>query len=151
MHSQRDQCRVLASQIFTEAFALIDTPDKWCRGGYAAKENDCPIDFESPVACKFCSLGAIYKVLASHRTTAVIGLEKYTFPDEVFQIVKLTLPPSYQRGGLADLNDFGGYEKVVEFFKQAIANAQQLEGSDGNPENCQPATDDGKGANSLPF
>lgn len=126
--SDHNDCVVPASQIFTEALALIDSPHKFYRGGYAAMSNDYPVTFTSPEACKFCALGALYRVVMIHRPRR--GMEIYLFPDSVFQVITITLPSNYAKSGLSALNDYGGYDAVQKFFADAIIAAKQREEDD---------------------
>lgn len=43
------------------AKALVDTPEKWLQGRYAADENGDPRCVNELDAVRFCALGAIYK------------------------------------------------------------------------------------------
>ena len=50
------------SQILRKAKALIDSPEKWLKGSYAADEHGNALQIDNQIACKFCSVGALQKI-----------------------------------------------------------------------------------------
>jgi len=49
------------SEFLRKAKSLIDTPDKWTQGTYAADRNGIPVIPDSAAAQCFCSLGALWR------------------------------------------------------------------------------------------
>ena len=52
-----------SKQIFLAAFALISDPAHWTKGAHARNALDKSVDVYDTTACKFCSAGAIYRVM----------------------------------------------------------------------------------------
>lgn len=48
-----------AKQLLNRARRIIDTPDKFVRGQFAATKNGSIVDQYSAKACKFCVMGAL--------------------------------------------------------------------------------------------
>lgn len=48
-------------EILRAARALIDTPEKWAKRYYAYDAHGFTVDPESPGACRFCAVGALYR------------------------------------------------------------------------------------------
>ena len=42
---------------------LLESPDNWCQGCYALDEHGGEVGYSSLAACKWCLLGAIFKML----------------------------------------------------------------------------------------
>lgn len=51
-----------ALQILEEAWALLQQPDGWTRGSFAANKAGTPTTIQDPTATCFCSLGAVGRV-----------------------------------------------------------------------------------------
>lgn len=50
-----------------KAHELLDSPEKWTQGARAKDEHDAHVEARSPVATKWCCLGAIEKVSRSKK------------------------------------------------------------------------------------
>lgn len=86
-----------------KAYEVIDSPEKWCQGRYALDNMAASVSHNSPSACKWCLVGAIWK--AYHKIDIVsekVGLvykrlhvipnvwndEYYRKWEEVYNILK---------------------------------------------------------------
>ena len=98
-------------QILIEARKLIENKDNWTQFVYARDIRGLKVVEDSPVACRFCLLGALNRVARSDRETyhrAIVALtaaQLELFPDTF----KLT-----------EVNDFYGHEAVLRLLDQAI-------------------------------
>lgn len=59
--------RKSVSEILNAAADLLEQPGAWTQGTLARNETGAKVENESPAACSFCVLGAIYKVAPDNR------------------------------------------------------------------------------------
>jgi len=101
--------KLVIKNILIKAKAVIANPDNWIQNSMAQGIDGWQTSVSDPQACKFCSVGAIYKVNGSMNSVtelARIALEKNT-------------------GGLSlDMfNDTHTHQEVMALFDTAIKNA----------------------------
>ena len=53
------------AEVLRAARALIETPERWCRGAWARSAHRRPVLEASAKACSFCALGAVNRVAPS--------------------------------------------------------------------------------------
>lgn len=99
------------SEILKEAKKLIENPENWTQHAYARTKHDQIIHVNSPLACKFCSLGAVEYLCDSNwsDTPAVMFLAKAA------------------DGPIGLYNDNHTHEEVMQAWDKAIALAEQAE------------------------
>ncbi len=97
-----------------KAKALIASPDKWCQGAYAETADGNTVQTNSPLAEKFCSLGAIDRVDNSNRYFAQRAIEYY--------IATIT-NSEYGKTSVGTYNDTTGrtHEEILALFDGTIA------------------------------
>lgn len=104
------------------AKALLSSPDAWTKESFARDKYDEHTDIESPAACKFCSIGAIYRLVGttqedinalSHATRSLTAVIKKKFGDKF--------------GDLAYFNDRPAttHQDVLNLFSEAIEHLKQ--------------------------
>lgn len=93
-------------EILIAAKALIDTPDKWIKGRYAATASGQTIGPDEKAATCFCSMGAIHRISENFddASRAVIALEK-NIPSDL---------------GIISFNDYKTHAEVMAMFDRAI-------------------------------
>lgn len=124
-----------ASEILTQALALIEGPKKIARGRYAERADGYSADFMSQDAFCFCLMGALNRVCNTIENR--FGSKRYDWPSGVSRAM---IHASNANGyaGYTDLNDFGGYDKVVDTFKKAIQFAKEEEECERAKSSSQP-------------
>jgi hypothetical protein len=100
------------SEILIAAKALIDTPDKWTVNALARDINDREVGAKSIAACKFCSAGAIDRILGSN----------WLFNVKVYRILGAQM-----HGYTANFNDTHNHAEVMLAWDKAIAQALKTE------------------------
>ena len=51
---------------------LISTPEKWCKGSFARNTSNIPVGENSESACKWCLVGALFKICGHSKNSAEI-------------------------------------------------------------------------------
>lgn len=64
---------MITSEILRAAKAKIDTPEKWCKGEYATDIRGNGLHAASPLACKWCSVGAVQAITFNKDWGDVVG------------------------------------------------------------------------------
>lgn len=98
-----------------KAFQLIQPLRNWTQRYAARDKNDLCVIPESPKACKWCSTGALIRVLS------LAGLEKY---HSTFLELKMYLHRAASKHGhptIESLNDQTNHDVVLLAWRDAIA------------------------------
>lgn len=98
-----------AVEVLRWARDLIADPERWCQGALAENAECEPVDYDSPDACRWCALGAVYR--ASPKT-----------PDGDAAI--FYLHDAARPRGLIDANDNQDHAAVLDLYDRAIALAE---------------------------
>jgi hypothetical protein len=109
------------SQYLRDVRALIDTPEKWVKGFYAANADGRPVRPNDPAACKFCIRGAMDRVTS--------GLE-CSASRKVLDAVRDCLDDAGHASKMIHVfNDWGRttHTKVMSLLDNAIARAEKEE------------------------
>jgi hypothetical protein len=111
------------SQHLRDVRALIDTPQKWIKGFYAADADGKPVHRQTPAACRFCLLGAVFQVtdyLDDWSEKAVIDTIRLCLDDA-----------GHHHKLIQAFNDLSGttHAKVMSLLDNAIARAEKEEAS----------------------
>jgi len=92
------------------ALELILDPKNWTTGTLGRDETDAPCVLNK--ACKFCALGALWKIYVEITTDEyIIDCKKLMLAGE-----KL-----FNQSSIARVNDSLGHESVVQMYQEAIA------------------------------
>lgn len=94
-----------AKQILIEAKKLIDTPERWLTGVFARTAGGKSVNPLSPDACRFCSIGAVWRIIGYRDGLHEIGLF------------------SAMGGDVYHFNDTHTHGEVMAAFDRAIASA----------------------------
>jgi len=107
-------------EILQAAKAVIDHPLKWTVGSYARDGADREVPINSPDACKFCLMGAVFK--ATGRPFGPADNEK-----EPFAIAWKALRGVTGYPALGQFNDALGREhsEIIEAIDAAIERLRQ--------------------------
>lgn len=97
------------SEVLKQAKSLIDTPDKWTQENFALSENDIPVDYDSPEACRFCAIGAVWRCDVQGS-----GAER-------------TLRNAIHGYSIVEFNDNSAHDQVMAAFDLAIKIATEEE------------------------
>lgn len=98
------------SEVLIAAKSLIDTPDKWIQGAYAADSSGCDIAPSSTNACKFCSIGALVRV----------GVGLYAN----YSVSEAYLTHAMRCDTISRFNDSHTHSEVMEAWDRAIEAAK---------------------------
>lgn len=112
------------------AYALIDTKDKWVQGMYAADINGRRIDEQSGFACKFCSMGAMYRVqrcTEDFRTSDIINMLNKSIMIDITEYKPAPISCDHNIGNVPTFNDSQPYESVQRVWLRAINMAEEEE------------------------
>lgn len=106
------------SEQLKAAKALIDAPHKWTQGVPARDQKENNVPFDSGKACRFCSVGAIWRV---NTTLTQLG----EFVDAPVRAV-LSKAAGME---IVGYNDSHNWEDVMNVWDKAIALAERDEGA----------------------
>lgn len=108
-----------AFDLARKAYKLIEDESRWTRHHHARDRNGNPVDYDDPMACSFCSIGAIRRVAAlddtyssEHRSNTEFALEKC-----VFASTDSTTTP--------DFNDRYTHAEVLALWRKAFPGIEQ--------------------------
>lgn len=104
---------VSTAEVLRRARALIEKPENWTQESYAADAQGNGIsDPNDGAACRFCSVGAVARVLGIDGSLA-----------EVHHAVKV-LNDCTDSGGIIDFNDSRSHAELLAVWDDAIAHAE---------------------------
>lgn len=116
------------SEALKQARALIDTPEKWCQGSYALNENGMSSYGDSPLACRFCSVGAL-----QHTNPLMFDRERKYKTRPAMPVLRQFLDRAADRVSLGrfnnvvDFNDSRTHDQVMKVWDLAISLAEEEE------------------------
>ena len=99
-------------QVLTEARKLIENEENWTTGYYARDKEGNEIDESSPLACKFCAIGALHRVIEREDDYEIV----YSGAKEKLAKVAEDNHGLY----IAQVNDSLGHKATLEMFDKAI-------------------------------
>lgn len=110
-------------EILLEAKSIIENPDNWCQGGLYQREDGsyAATAYEKGV-CRFCSIGAIHKVVPWGRGKTLENIRKaITYLNRAIDL------NSHGPFGAAigTFNDMNPHEVVMEMWDDAIRIAEE--------------------------
>ena len=114
-------------EVLIKARELIAEPEHWCQGWYGKDENGDEVTFfeDSDKTVKFCSLGAVRKVLHQEPGLRSWGPEYEEIRDGAIQaIAKCEKPDADSLAAeevVINFNDTKTHEEVIAAFDCAIA------------------------------
>jgi len=110
-------------EILQKAQELIRDPEHWTQGAYARTAKDREVGFLEQPACKFCSIGAVAKVIGDK------SYDDYGNSDLWLRVSRAAswLDVAAQEAAFSiakKLNDNGTHEDVMAMFDRAIVAAR---------------------------
>jgi hypothetical protein len=101
---------------------LLSKPQRWTRGTLARDSRGLPVSPEDPKACRFCLMGAMYRVTSLDSDYAgVTELSAYRALLDLIPLDEHDRPAIYPSA----VNDVQGRGAVLSLLDQAIIKEQQ--------------------------
>ena len=105
-------------EVLIKAKALIADRRNWIQGMEARAASGQPLPPEHPSACRFCSIGAVERVLAP-----LPAAEHYRVKEQTLNEIESHITTSAVIGKLWRFNDSHTHEGVMALFDKAIKEA----------------------------
>ncbi len=112
-----NELRLKVVEVLQKARELISDQSRWTQGAYARSESGSMVPVTSPLACKFCVMGAITKTLTSDPSVEVINKHRHLL-DLIYESIGRTAEVS-KYGGVTNVNDVGGHEATMSMLSHA--------------------------------
>lgn len=104
-------------EILQKAQDLIRDPANWVQGNYAATRSGNPIGVLEGPACRFCTMGAVAKVMGISGVSAENSHAARLLDEAAQEMV-------YYVNGAVEFNDRANHANVMDMFERAIALAK---------------------------
>lgn len=108
-------------EVLVAAKALIDDPKHWTVGTYARDACGNSVNEMSSKACKFCSMGAVYR--AAKTAYGFTGMAQPALAVLGATVAELN---ETRHQSVSHFNDTHTHEKVMELFDKAIGIADEV-------------------------
>lgn len=105
-------------EVLVKAKDLIADRRSWIQGTSAADHLGIPLAPEDPIACRFCSIGAIERVLSP-----LSPRENYRLKEQTLNEIESHISSPHVIGKLWRFNDSHTHEGVMALFDKSIKEA----------------------------
>lgn len=112
-------------RVLQTAKAKIEDPARWCTDDYAQSAGGAKLAPYSPLACRFCALGAVESCFSEHDYDRTCSWTRRLLADAaaaVAQDLGVEIPPTKAR--VPFINDHCGHAAVMEMYERAIQLAK---------------------------
>lgn len=108
-------------QILEKARKILSNRKRWTRLEFARDESGSAVSIFSDEAVQFCAVGALHKAEGREHNPDLFG--------ESIQLKEarrlLFAQTSGEYGSITEINDRGGYDKVIEVFDRTLTELKQ--------------------------
>lgn len=127
---------MLASEALLKAKEILSDEKNWCRSGYYANDSlGNNVDPTNKIACKFCTIGSLYKVMLPEQNKRerlfVLSPESFAIDSDVVEkYVRPAVSMNSYYGGEyyeRDKNGMPPWSSIISFNDSLATHAQLME------------------------